>query len=40
MYKVIKRDGALADFNISKIVTAIAKAFNAPNKTNRHHRRF
>ncbi|MBE0601963.1 MAG: ribonucleoside triphosphate reductase, partial [Firmicutes bacterium] len=32
MYKVIKRDGALADFNISKIVSAIAKAFNAQNK--------
>jgi len=32
MYKVIKRDGALADFNISKIVTAIAKAFNAQDK--------
>ncbi|HRX09834.1 MAG TPA: ribonucleoside triphosphate reductase, partial [Candidatus Limiplasma sp.] len=32
MYKVIKRDGALAEFNISKIVSAIAKAFNAQNK--------
>ena len=32
MYKVIKRDGALADFNINKIVSAIAKAFNAQNK--------
>lgn len=32
MYKVIKRDNALADFNISKIVSAIAKAFDAQNK--------
>ena len=32
MYKVIKRDGAIADFNISKIVSAISKAFDAQNK--------
>ena len=32
MYKVIKRDGALADFNINKIVSAIAKAFHAQDK--------
>lgn len=32
MYKVTKRDGALADFNISKIINAIAKAFIAQNK--------
>lgn len=32
MYKVIKRDGAVADFNIGKIVNAISKAFNAQNK--------
>ena len=32
MYKVIKRNGDLAEFNISKIVSAIAKAFNAQDK--------
>ena len=29
MYKVIKRDGAVAEFNIKKIVNAITKAFDA-----------
>lgn len=32
MYQVIKRDGTIAEFSISKIANAIAKAFNAQNK--------
>ena len=32
MYKVIKRDGKIAEFDIQKIVTAITKAFNALEK--------
>lgn len=32
MYKVIKRDGAVTDFNIAKISSAISKAFDALNK--------
>ena len=32
MYQVIKRDGATAEFNISKISAAITKAFEAQNK--------
>lgn len=32
MYKVIKRDGAVADFDIAKISSAISKAFDALNK--------
>ncbi len=32
MYKVMKRDGAIAEFDIGKIVSAIAKAFDAQNK--------
>ncbi|MBE6544060.1 MAG: ribonucleoside triphosphate reductase [Ruminococcaceae bacterium] len=32
MYQVIKRDGKIADFNISKISAAITKAFEAQNK--------
>ncbi len=32
MFKVIKRDGQIADFNISKISEAIKKAFDAQNK--------
>ena len=32
MYKVTKRDGAIADFNITKIVSAISKAFDAQKK--------
>ena len=32
MYQVIKRDGATAEFNISKIATAITKAFEAQQK--------
>lgn len=32
MYQVVKRDGAVVDFNISKISEAIAKAFEALNK--------
>ena len=32
MYKVIKRDGAIADFDIAKISAAITKAFEAQNK--------
>ncbi|MBR6411145.1 MAG: ribonucleoside triphosphate reductase, partial [Clostridia bacterium] len=32
MYQVIKRDGKVVDFNISKITTAITKAFEALNK--------
>ena len=31
MYKVIKRDGQIADFNINKIEVAITKAFEATN---------
>ena len=29
MYQVVKRDGTIADFNISKISLAIQKAFEA-----------
>ena len=32
MYQVIKRDGKIADFSISKISNAITKAFDAQNK--------
>ncbi len=32
MYQVIKRDGATAEFNISKISSAITRAFEAQNK--------
>ncbi len=32
MYKVIKRDGSIADFDIAKISSAIAKAFEAQGK--------
>lgn len=32
MYQVIKRDGKIAEFNISKIANAITKAFDAQNK--------
>ncbi len=32
MYQVIKRDGKLTDFNLSKIADAITKAFEATNK--------
>lgn len=32
MYKVIKRDGAVAEFDIAKISAAISKAFDAINK--------
>ncbi|MFA7672810.1 MAG: ribonucleoside triphosphate reductase [Clostridia bacterium] len=32
MYQVIKRDGKITDFSISKISNAIAKAFDAQNK--------
>jgi len=32
MYQVVKRDGKIADFNISKISAAITKAFEALNK--------
>jgi len=32
MYKVVKRDGAIAEFDINKIVSAISKAFNAQSK--------
>ena len=32
MYQVIKRDGAIVDFNLTKISTAIQKAFEAQNK--------
>lgn len=32
MYQVIKRDGAMAEFSISKIANAITKAFDAQNK--------
>ena len=31
MYQVVKRDGAIADFNIEKISIAITKAFEATN---------
>ena len=31
MYQVVKRDGQIADFNISKISVAITKAFDATN---------
>ncbi|MCL2213523.1 MAG: ribonucleoside triphosphate reductase [Oscillospiraceae bacterium] len=33
MYQVVKRDGVVADFNISKISEAIRKAFEAQNKS-------
>ena len=32
MYQVIKRDGSVTDFNISKISAAITKAFEAQGK--------
>ena len=32
MYQVVKRDGALVDFSIAKITSAITKAFNATGK--------
>ena len=32
MYQVMKRDGAIAAFSISKIANAITKAFDAQNK--------
>ena len=32
MYQVVKRDGQIADFNITKIATAITKAFEATKK--------
>ena len=32
MYQVVKRDGAVAEFNIAKISLAITKAFNATGK--------
>ncbi len=32
MYKVIKRDGTIAEFSISKIANALTKAFDAQNK--------
>ena len=32
MYKVIKRDGKVAEFDIQKIVNAITKAFHALEK--------
>ena len=32
MYQVVKRDGKIAEFNISKISAAITKAFDACGK--------
>ena len=32
MYQVVKRDGQIAEFDITKIAAAIAKAFEAQNK--------
>ena len=32
MYQVLKRDGKVVDFNLSKISAAITKAFEAQNK--------
>ena len=32
MYQVVKRDGAVVDFDIAKISAAITKAFEAQNK--------
>ncbi|MBQ7726907.1 MAG: hypothetical protein IJT66_07165, partial [Clostridia bacterium] len=32
MYRVIKRDGSIVEFNIAKITAAITKAFEAQNK--------
>ena len=32
MYQVVKRDGKIASFDISKISTAITKAFEATGK--------
>ena len=32
MYQVVKRDGKVVDFNISKISAAITKAFESQNK--------
>ena len=32
MYRVVKRDGKIVDFNISKISEAIRKAFEAQNR--------
>ena len=32
MYQVVKRDGKIVEFNLSKISTAITKAFEATHK--------
>ena len=32
MYRVVKRDGKITEFDISKITTAITKAFEAQQK--------
>ena len=32
MFKVVKRDGEVAEFNLEKITEAIAKAFDATEK--------
>ena len=32
MYRVVKRDGKIKDFDIQKIVSAIVRAFEAKNK--------
>ena len=32
MYKIVKRNGAIVDFNINKIIVAISKAFRSMNK--------
>ena len=32
MYRVVKRDGKIKDFDISKIVSAIVRAFEAKQK--------
>ena len=34
MYQVVKRDGQIVDFDISKIANAIKKAFEATNTEN------
>ena len=39
MYQVVKRDGQVCDFNISKISVAITKAFEAQNKQLAHNMR-
>ena len=37
MYSVVKRDGQIVDFDVTKISSAITKAFEALHKNYQHH---